>query len=209
MVARSGCLLCCLGLSTVLFHLLVGLAASARAPLPVRTRTYQFTARITDNEGVTAFKVGELIKGTFTYEVGGGNLRPDVEGFGRYQSKRNSLAFQYGDLRFSGVGDILASVSMFHDSEHFRVEAPDLQLPKGWEMDHTRRSQSYAVSLQNAPPRKVIRSTALPDKLSLSEFVDTREFRLDFVEGVRFPGGQVKGRAIVNASVESLEEVSR
>jgi hypothetical protein len=204
-----GRLLSCIVLSDVLMHLLSLDAAKARAPLPPRTHTYRFTARITDNAGITPFKVGELITGTFSYDPRGKNLRPDVVGLGRYQSTRNSLVFQFGGLRFSGLGDISASVSTLDHAEDFGVVAPDLELPMGWEMDHTGRSQSYGLILQNAPPRNAIRSIALPDRLSLSDFVDTRELRLDFFHGVRFPGGQVNARATLSATVERLEQVGR
>jgi hypothetical protein len=170
-------------------------------------RTYRFTARIKNNAGITPLKVGALIKGKFTYDLDGEKLRLPVNlpDCARYQSKHNTLVFQCGDLRFSATGRIWSSVSMFGYAEHFEVAAFDLQLPKGWEMDHRGPSQSYTVVFQNAPARKVIRSTQLPKHLSLSDFVDTRELRLDFCNGVRFPGGQVKGRATVHAIVESLE----
>ena len=76
-------------------------------------------------------------------------------------------------------------------------------------MDHTRRSQSYGVTLQNAPPRAAVPRVAVPDRLTLSDFVTTKELRLDFFHGVRFPGGQVEDRSIVYATVEKLEPVGR
>jgi hypothetical protein len=172
------------------------------------TRTYRFTARITNNEGVTPFKVGELISGSFTYDLRGTNIRPDVPNHGFYSSRRNSLTFQSGDLRFSGVGDILAVVNAFDEVEDFGIVAPDLKLPDGWEMDHTRRSQTYSFLLQNAPTRKVIpRGASIPERVSLSDFVSSREVRFDFFHGVTFPGGKITSRATVYATVESLEEV--
>ena len=38
---------------------------------------------------------------------------------------------------------------------------------------------------------------------------EVREVRIEFLQGVRFPGGAVKERATVKAVVESLEEVRR
>ena len=102
----------------------------------------------------------------------------------------------------------MAVVSAFDHAEDFGMVAPDLELPEGWEMDHTRRSQTYSFLLQNVPPRKVIaRAGSIPRRLSLSDFVSTREVRFDFFHGVSFPGGKVTDRATLYAAVESLEEV--
>jgi hypothetical protein len=90
-------------------------------------------------------------------------------------------------------------------AEHFQIVAFDLALPNGWEMDHGGQSQTYGIVLQNVPPRKAIAGLGIPDRISLADFSSTRELRLDFFHGVRFPGGQVIGRAIVSATVESLE----
>jgi hypothetical protein len=76
-------------------------------------------------------------------------------------------------------------------------------------MDHTRLSQSYSFLLQNAPSKKVLAGTAIPDRLSLPQFVNFREVRFDFFHGVSFPGGRVQGRATVHADVELLERVDR
>jgi hypothetical protein len=191
--------------------------SAARAPAPFalarerHTRNYRFTARVKDNGGVSPFRVGALITGTFTYGLRATKIRPQQRSlpFGHYQSRRNSITFQLGDLRFAGKGPVLVTVSSLNHSEHFGVVAPDLELPRGWEMDHTQRSQTYGFLLQNAPPKKVITRVAIPERVSLADFVSTREVRLDFFHGVRFPGGQVKGRATVYASVERLEEVRR
>jgi hypothetical protein len=93
--------------------------------------------------------------------------------------------------------------------EDFRIVAPDLKLPKGWQMDHKRISQTYSITLQNAPPRKVIGRLAIPDHIRLADFVNTLELRLDFFHGVRFPGGEAKGRAVLYAHLESLQEIRR
>ena len=199
-----------IALATI-YLLMVDIAVDchARAPAPVYrenyTRTFRFTARIKKNDGVTPFKVGELIKGTFTYDLKGENIRPDLIRFGRYRSKRNSFSFQLGELRFTGVGDVLVSVVAWDHEETVSIVAPDLKLPKGWQMDHTRYSQSYGILLQNAPAKKVLRGGGMPDQLSLADFANTRELRLDFAHGVRFPGGRVNDRATVFATVETLE----
>jgi hypothetical protein len=179
---------------------------SGRAPAPIETRTYKFKATIKDNAGVTPLKVGESLTGQFTYD-----LRSEAVPKGHpahHRSKRNALVFEYGDLRFIGIGEILVSVTLSPDCEHFGVIAPDPTLPKGWEMDHKQRSQTYGIFFQNNPPRKPIKGIAIPSKLSFDGFKDVREVRLDFF-GVHFPGGAVKERATVRALVEGLEEVER
>jgi hypothetical protein len=189
--------------------LVVGLSAVARAPAPVyrenHTRTFRFKARITKNGGVAPFKVGEVITGTFAYDLKGENIRPDMTRFGRYRSKRNSFSFHLGDLRFTSVGDVLISIVASDGNETFSLTAPDLKLPEGWQMDHTGGSQTYGPLFQNVPPRKVLRGIGLPDRLRLADFVNSRELRLDFGHGVRFPGGKVNERATVIATVERLE----
>src|SRR5262245_40325072 len=146
--------------------------------------TYRFTARIRDNGGITPFKVGEVIRGTFTYDPWGRDQHPDARQNGTFQSSRNALSFQFGDQYFYGTGDVLADVAVFKHAEHFGVIAPDLQLPKGWEMNHTRRSQSYGILFQNAPSKGIITKKGLPNRLSLKDFVNTRELRLAFFHGV-------------------------
>jgi hypothetical protein len=196
-----------LAFSPLPFGLLI--APDARtAPIPPPGRgvhTYRFTARIRDNGGLSPFKVGGVITGTFTYDLQAKTTRSPNPFHGHYQSARNSLTFQMGDLRFIGTGDVLVTVGAFDHAEHFQVVAFDLTLPKGWEMDHTGRSQTYSVLLQNAPPRKIITSSGIPGRLSLPDFVNTKELRLDFFHGVRFPGGQAKEGATVYAVVESLK----
>lgn len=187
-------------------------ALGSRAPVPrvpVETRTYKFKATIKDNAGVTPLKVGESITGQFTYDLKSEPVRKDKH-WAHCKSKHNALVFEYGDLRFVGTGEILVTITSSPDNEHdeaFGVTAPDLVLPKGWEMDHKQGSQTYRILFQNAPPRKVIDGIAIPSKLSLDDFKDAREVRFDFFHGVSFPGGAVKDRATVQAVVESLEEV--
>ena len=171
--------------------------------------TYRFAARIKDNAGITPFKVGDVIRGTIAYDLTGKDRNPTSAEHGNFYSPKNSLCFELGEQRFCGVGEIVTYLSVFEHAESIGVVAHDLHLPDGWEMDHTRRSQSYGLHLQNAPPRGVLKQkhNGLPESLSLRSFVDTRELRLDFFHGVRFPGGRVDKRATVLTTVESLEAV--
>jgi hypothetical protein len=171
-------------------------------------RSYRFTARITTNDGVSPFKVGEVITGQFCYDLKGANMHPNAIGHASFKSARNAISLQTSGLRFSGRGDVLVTVGAFPHAEHFQIVASDLAVPNGWDMDHGGQSQTYGIVLQNAPPQRVILGTGIPDRLSLTDFSSTRELRLDFFHGVRFPGGQVIGRAIVSATVEGLEECS-
>ncbi len=100
-------------------------------------------------------------------------------------------------------------VYSFDTAEYFGLLAPDLKLPKGWEMPHGGPSQRYGILLQNVPPRKALAGKSLPDRLSLPDFVSSRELRLDFFHGVSFPGGQVSRRATVFATLESFKELGR
>jgi hypothetical protein len=184
-------------------------SGAAPAPAPRSVRTYRFTARVTDNGGVTPFKVGSVITGTFSYDLKARNTRPAEARSGAYTSARNALTFEAGGLRFAGTGDVHVIVYAFDTAEYFGLTAPGLKLPRGWEVPHGGRSQSYGVLLQNVPPRKAIAGRALPDRLSLPDFVNTRELRLDFFHGVRFPGGQVNRRATVFATLESFKELGR
>jgi hypothetical protein len=197
-------------LVAALSHLLWVSATRARAPLPpyAHARSYRFTARITENSGVTPFKVGDVISGSFTYDLKGKNSQPGLPGHAFYESTRNAITFQVGDLQFTGVGDVTCVVNSLDICEDFGIVAPDLKLPDGWQMDHKRYSQTYSFRLQNAPVRNVIaRDATIPERLKLSDFVDTHEVRFDFFEGVSFPGGKVAGRATVYAKVDTLEPV--
>jgi hypothetical protein len=173
------------------------------------TRTYGFTARIKGNGGVIPFRAGDTISGTFTCDLDSKNQHPPGRGHGAYKSPRNAFSFQLGKLHFSGAGDVLVTVGAFKHAEHFQVVAFDLKLPDGWKMDHAGPSQTYGIVLQNAPARGVLPNPAVPKRLNLARFANTRELRLDFCNGVRFPGGRVNGRATVFATVETLEELNR
>src|SRR5262249_10457096 len=74
--------------------------------------TYKFRARVTDNGGVTPFKIGTLLRGGFTYDPRGKGQRPGAPQYGRYFSSQNALSFWLGDQRFRGAGDILATVGI-------------------------------------------------------------------------------------------------
>jgi hypothetical protein len=173
---------------------------------PCDARTYSFTARITDNGGVTSLKVGETIRGTLAYDLKGKDRHPDIDWCGHFESPRNALSFQIGDQCFSSTGTTLATMSVSEHQEHVGVVTYALRLPKGWEMGRG-LSQSVGVCFQNAPPRGVLPRKGLPDRLRLADWVNTRELRLDFCHGVRFPSGSVEGRATVIATIEELQEL--
>jgi len=187
--------------------------SAARAPVPPPrarpVRSYRFKARVEKNGGVTPFKVGAVITGTFAYDP---KVKKPTRGdasYAHYDSKLNAIEFRLGELRFAGAGEVMFTISRFEHAEHVGIIAYDLALPKGWSMDHTRRSQSYGLTLQNAPPKKAVAGVGVPGRIKLADFETTREVRLDFFHGVRFPGGRVDGRATVHAKVESLEEALR
>ena len=184
-----------------------GPAVAAPWGPPGDVRTYEFTARVTANGGVTPFKVGATVRGTATYDRRAVDLQPDQQECGRYASPRNALAFRVGDLEFRAAGDVAATTGAFAHAEHVQVVSSDLVLPAGWSMDHRRGSQTYGVLLQNAPPLETMVGKGLPDLVKLTDFKSTRELRLDFFHGVAFPGGQVKGRATVFAILESFDLV--
>src|SRR4051812_43711758 len=48
-------------------------------------RTYRFTARVTDNGGVTPFKAGAVVKGTVTYDLRGKDRLPDHTIMGQFE----------------------------------------------------------------------------------------------------------------------------
>lgn len=168
-------------------------------------RKYTFAACITDNGGVTPFKVGGVIYGTFTYDTMGADRLPEHKQCGHYVSPQNSLSFQSGEDIFSGTGTIMATMSVFAQAEHFGVVAHDLQLPKGWKIDKG-KSQSFGVLFQNAPPKGVLLRKELPDRLALENWQNTRELRLDFF-GISFPNGAIQKRATVFAKIDELREV--
>ena len=206
-----------LALGVLVFNLLAFLPANslvARSAAPFRgpaldhVRTYRFTARIAANAGVTPFKVSSVITGRFTYDLKGKNKHADNLSHAAFESARNAFTFQMGDLCFSGAGEILVTVATFKYAEHFQIVAFNLNLPMGWEMNPAKGSQSFSFLLQNAPAKRVLADPPhIPNRLSLPDFVNTRELRLDFFHGVRWPGGQVNARATVFAAVETLEEV--
>jgi hypothetical protein len=195
-------LACCLGADGGTDHV------DARLT-PPNTRTYCFTARIKDNGGVLPFRAGDTITGTFTYDMDAKNEHPPGRVHGAYKSPLNAFSFELGKAHFSGVGDVLVTVSAHKGAEHFQVVAFDLKLPDGWKMDHGGPSQTYGIVLQNVPARSAVSGVAVPMHLRLAPFTGSRELRLDFVKGVRFPGGRVNGRATVHARVETLVKLNR
>jgi hypothetical protein len=180
--------------------------ATATALRPDKhTRSYRFKARVTSNDGVSPFRVGSTVTGEFTYDLRAKGPCPH-HGGGQYPSPGHHFVVQLGKQIFRGR-DVAVTTGMLGHAEHFQVVAFDLGLPPRWDMDHTRGSQTYGVLLQNAPSRGVVTDVAIPRKLKLSDWVTTKELRLDFFHGVRFSGGQAKGRATVTATVETLEPV--
>jgi hypothetical protein len=170
---------------------------------------YSFTARITNDGGVTPFRVGATITGTFTYDLKGVDNLTDLDWCGHFVSPRNAFAFQFGDECFSGTGPIWTTLSVTKRHEHVGVVAHDLRVPKGWEIEQNERGQSFGLWLENAPPRGMLPRKELPDRLMLANWINSRQFLLDFCGGVRFPGGEVKERATVVAIVEELQEARK
>jgi hypothetical protein len=208
-------------------------------PAPDTTRTYRFAARVQDNGGVTPFRLGSTVRGQFTYDMSAKNQEDErrrraiansqtakarederrkstakqtPEDVGRFVSPHNRFSFSVDDLHFTGAaGKVAVTTAVFRHAEHFQIVAYDLDLPRGWDMKHD-RGQSYGILLQNAPPRGVVKSAALPNRLPpLASFgsgpKDTRELSLGFYPGVSWPGGRIDKNARVRAVVEELEPV--
>jgi hypothetical protein len=91
MAIRMARLLGGIVLVSALFHLPAPSAVATPLPRNPNLRTYRFTARITDNGGVTPFTVGKVITGTFTYDLKGKIFSNGVD-YGSYASIRNSAA---------------------------------------------------------------------------------------------------------------------
>lgn len=182
------------------------------APVPRRadlsTHAYLFTARVTDDGGVTPFKVGSVITGKLSWDS---KAKPLSQRANQavWKSRLNSISFQMGPHRFSDVGEVKLVVTRFRFGETYSFVSHDLKVPQGWEIDHTSGSDSYAILLQNAPPRNAIPNLKVPEKITLSQFVSERQLRLDFFHGVRFPGGQAKGQCTVYATIESFKPAPR
>src|SRR5262249_47479243 len=88
-------------------------AAAAPLSLPADVRTYEFTARVKDNGGVTPLQVGAAVRGTVCYDLRGEDLDSDNKRCGRYASPRNSLSARIGDLEFRAAGDVSATTGAF------------------------------------------------------------------------------------------------
>jgi hypothetical protein len=180
---------------------------------PKMLRTYRFTAKITHNGGVTPFKVGTMIMGEFTYDIYATNIRPDRSEVGWYNSSNHRFWFQYGKLRFVGRGDIRLSVGKIPKIvESFGIGSRDLKMPPGWRLGPPDSRFSgdvpgFRVMLQNDPPFGAINNPAVPTKIEFWRFATTRELRLHFAHGIRFPGGKVERRAFVYAEIQRLDLV--
>jgi hypothetical protein len=213
-------------LLAVILSLMATNAASAaekpvRARKPARLVTYRFTARITDNAGVTPFKFGSKITGEFTYDLTAKNtknvpkdLGPKFARRGRYLSNKNRIVFKYGKLRIESTGIVVVNTGTVPGiAESFNMVASNVVLPKGWKIieprDRKERSRAFGIIFQNYPPRGVLPSAHLPKDLDLSKFSNVKNMFLDFFHGVAFPGGAVSRRAKVEAEIQELERVSK
>src|SRR6516162_8669860 len=133
--------LCTLLLFTGILSILATPRVAPLPPVPLREppprdlRVYSFTARITNDGGVTPFRVGATITGTFTYDLKGVDNLTDLDWCGHLVSPRNAFAFQFGDECFSGTGPIWTTLSVTKRHEHVGVVAHDLRVPKGWEIE--------------------------------------------------------------------------
>jgi hypothetical protein len=209
-------------LRVVLVAGFLSLSASGRAdenkPVaarkPARLVTYRFTARITDNAGVTPFKVGTKITGEFTYDMTAKNIRnagPKFALSGEYKSKRNQIAFTYGKLRFEAKGRVkVTSGTIPRIAEDFSVVSFGLRLPMGWKSieppeNKKYRIPSFGVILQNHPPRKVLPTADIPKALDLAKFVNAKNAYINFPNGLMFPGGILERRVKIEAVIEKLE----
>jgi hypothetical protein len=186
----------------------------ARARKPASLVTYRFVARITDNAGVTPFKVGTKITGEFTYEMTAKNIRnagPKFALSGEYESKRNQIVFTYGKLRFEAKGRVkVTSGTIPRIAEDFSVVSFGLRLPVGWKSidppeNKKYRIPSFGVILQNYPPHKVLPTADIPKALDLTRFVNVKNAYINFPNGLVFPGGIVEGRVKIEALIEKLE----
>jgi hypothetical protein len=185
---------------------------------PSRLVTYRFTARITDNAGVTPFKVGTKITGEFRYDLTAKNtknLGPKFALRGEYESPKNRIVFSYGKHRFLAKGRVEVNTGTIPQiAEDFAIITHDLLMPKGWEFvpppgGKKDRSRAFGIVLQNYPPRGVLPTADLPKALTLSKFLQVRNLAFDFYYGVRFPGGSVMRRAKVEAEIQEIERVSK
>lgn len=191
--------------------------ASGKKPVvakkPSTLRTYRFTAKITDNGGITPFKVGGKITGEFTYDLFAKNVRPRLLEYPRYESKKNRMVVEYGSLRFKARGRIRLNIGASTSMEHFQIVTNDLAMPNGWqfilpESGRKNRYRTFGIVLQNSPTRWVLVSPRIPRTLKLSNFVNTRELTFDFAFGLRYPGGVIKRRCTLKATIETLALVT-
>lgn len=171
------------------------------------TVTYAFTAKITDNGGVEYFAKDTEITGSFTYDKDARTSPSSGAGYARYPSPKNKLILNYQGQKFVGRGKKYIVGVLSRTSESFAFRACDIQLPKGWKIDHSSESDGYGIFLVNYPSRGVIEKKnrpPLPANLSLSDF-DSHELRLNFGAGVEYPQGRIDSRATVSAQIISLK----
>lgn len=161
---------------------------------------------------VGPFADGAAFTGRLTYDLAAIDTGSD-ESYGRYSSSLNGFTFTSGGQTIRGVPDhngepVGAYVSNYSYAETFAVVAHDVSLPDGWSINHSSTSDGYAVLFQNAPSRRVLGSDDLPTSLNLSDWVNTRQMRLDFWGDSTWPTGSFSGRMTVFGSVNSLTRVS-
>jgi hypothetical protein len=176
--------------------------------------TYRFTARITQSE-VPPFKVGEVIEGKFSYDLLAEreevNLQ-DRHEHGGYESPQNKILFRAGGAKFVG-GGVRVVVTSAHEKEMFGIGAEYLVLPDGWSPRRTRPTRPtqhvyvFGIALVRERPKNAIRRVALPERVKLSDF-SFCQVRVQFISGARFPGGEAKVGAWVEANLETLEETA-
>ena len=192
----------------------VNAAAGDKRPVvahkPLRLRTYRFTAKIYYNGGVTPFKVGTKLTGQFTYDLSA-NDESNLKWQGLYRSPRNRIEIRYGKLIFSSQDEVRVGVGSHKKSfEGFGISGGKLKLPKGWSSlpdPVSWRDLSYLiVSLQNRPPRGVLPTTIIPYRLDFWKRFQTRTVRIDFIDGVHFPGGRIEKRAAIYAQLTQIEQ---
>lgn len=170
-----------------------------------KTVTYRFKAKVDKQYNATPFAIGDEIEGEFTYDLESKMRRPDSpQPRNVMESSRNTVSFKVGKQQFTGMGIGWLSVTETQHAETLVVGTRELRLPDGWKVNEGKYPPGFCVMFQNAPPRNVIQPTGIPHRIKLDDFVDTREFRLDFMNGLEFPGGKTVERVTVHCNIESL-----
>ncbi len=188
-------------------------ALSAQAEVVV----FQFSgviSQIADFSGqprlVAPIPIGSTFTGTFQYEV---NQSPSFSNpnFSRYTGACNSWRITVAGLDFYSAPTEAAAlgVGLYPGTvESFSIGTGDVVVPPGWSIPHTSQSDGYVLILQNVPDAGVLgNSTAPPATLNLAQWTSYHEIRMDFYEGVTFPGGQYSDRTTVVGNVQSITQL--